>query len=93
MTSHHIGVVDRETFLARLDRYEAVIPTREARLLEFLAEPHDLAEIAAHRFVYRPGDAISWADSAERRSMGMHVERLLRDGRVREVETGRFLAS
>lgn len=91
-TFHHVGVVDRETFLARLDRFAGVIRDRETRLLAFLAEPRSLDEIAAHRFVYRPGDAVPWADPVERRSMGLHLERLARDGRVVEVEPGRFRA-
>ncbi len=91
VTFHHIGVLEgREAFLERLDRYAAVIPTREERLLEFLAEPRSLEEIVAHRFVYRPQDDIPFADPVERRSMGQHLERLVRDGRVREVEAGRF---
>jgi glyoxylase-like metal-dependent hydrolase (beta-lactamase superfamily II) len=93
-TFHHVGVVDgHEAFRARLDRFAAVIAQREARLLEFLAEPHTLDEIAAHRFVYRPGDPVPYADPVERRSMGQHLARLARAGAVREVEPGRFLAS
>jgi glyoxylase-like metal-dependent hydrolase (beta-lactamase superfamily II) len=93
-TFHHIGVIDdRESFLARLDRFAGVIGERERRLLEYLREPHDLDEIAAHRFVYRPGDAVSFADPVERRSMGQHLERLCAAGRVREIEGGRYLAS
>jgi glyoxylase-like metal-dependent hydrolase (beta-lactamase superfamily II) len=92
-TFHHIGVLDgREAFLERLDRYSAVIRDREQRLLAFLAEPRSLAEIAAHRFVYRPGDDVALATPIETRSMGQHVERLSRDGRVREVEPGRYRA-
>jgi glyoxylase-like metal-dependent hydrolase (beta-lactamase superfamily II) len=92
-TFHHVGVVDRETFLARLDRFAAVIRDREARLLAFLAEaPRSLDEIAAHRFVYRPGDPVPFAESVERRSMGQHLARLVRGGRVREAEPGRFRA-
>src|SRR4026209_1220355 len=93
-TFHHIGVLEgRAAFLERLGRFAAVIASREARLLEFLAEPHSLDEIAAHRFVYRPQDEISFAEPVERRSMGQHVERLLRDGRVEEVEEGRYLST
>jgi len=92
-TFHHIGVLDgREAFLARLERFGAVISERERRLLEFLREPRSLDEIARHRFVYRPGDDIPFAEAVERRSMGMHVERLQRAGRVRELEAGRYLA-
>ena len=92
-TFHHIGVLDeRADFLARIDRFRAVIHERERRLLDFLAAPHSLDEIAAHRFVYRPQDDVPFAEAVERRSMGMHVERLLAAGRVAEVEPGRFLA-
>ena len=93
VTFHHIGVIDdRTAFLERLDRYAAVIRDREARLVTFLAEPHTLDEVAAHRFVYRPGDAVSFADPVERRSMGQHLARLRGQGRVEEVEPGRFRA-
>jgi glyoxylase-like metal-dependent hydrolase (beta-lactamase superfamily II) len=91
-TFHHIGVLDeREAFLARLDKFRAVIDDRERRLLAFLRQPHSLDEIAAHRFVYRPQDDVPFADGVERRSMGMHVARLIAAGRVDEVEPGRFL--
>lgn len=91
ITFHHIGVIDeRDAFAARLDRYAAVIRDREERLVAYLAEPHSLDEIAAHRFVYRPGDAVSFADPVERRSMGQHLERLCAQGRVAEVEPGRY---
>ena len=92
-TFHHIGVLDgRAAFVERLDRFAAVIGRRERALLAYLAEPHTLAEIAAHRFVYRPEDKISWADPVERRSMGQHIARLLRDGAVREPEPGLYQA-
>jgi glyoxylase-like metal-dependent hydrolase (beta-lactamase superfamily II) len=90
-TFHHIGVLeDRDAFLERLDRFEAVIADRERRLLEFLAEPHTLDEIAAHRFVFRPKDAVPNAEAVESRSMGMHVERLIRRGELREPEPGLY---
>jgi glyoxylase-like metal-dependent hydrolase (beta-lactamase superfamily II) len=92
-TFHHIGVIDeREAFLARLDRFRAVIEDRERRLLAFLAEPRSLAEVVAHRFVYRPQDDIPFADAVEQRSMSQHLERLLAAGRVREPEPGRYQA-
>jgi hydroxyacylglutathione hydrolase len=92
-TFHHIGVLDgREAFRERLGRFSAVIAARERRLLEFLAVPHGLDEIAAHRFVYRPGDPVPYAEPVERRSMGQHLDRLVRSGVVREVEGGRYLA-
>ncbi|MBW2279338.1 MAG: MBL fold metallo-hydrolase [Deltaproteobacteria bacterium] len=90
-TFHHIGVLEtREAFLERLDRFTAMIADRERRLLEYLAEPHSLAEIAEHRFVFRPGDDVPNVEAVESRSMGMHVDRLLARGALREVEPGRF---
>ncbi len=90
-TFHHIGVLEgRTAFLGRLDRFAAVIDTREQRLLELLAEPHTLDDIAAHRFIYRPQDDVPFAAAVEHRSMTQHVERLLRTGRIREVEPGRY---
>lgn len=90
-TFHHIGVLDSKAlYLERLDRFTAVIADRERRLLAYLAEPHSLDEIAQHRFVYRPQDQVVFADAVERRSMALHLARLVRDGRVHEPEPGRY---
>ena len=92
-TFHHVGVIDdRASYRDRLDRFAAVIADRERRLLDYLAEPRTLAEIVSHRFVYRPHDQVAFADGVERRSMSMHLARLARDGRVRELEPGRYRA-
>jgi len=93
-TFHHIGVIEgREEFLARLERFAGVIHSRESRLLEFLASaPRSLDEIAAHRFVYRPEADVPIAEPVERRSMAQHLVRLVAEGRVREVEPGRYHA-
>jgi glyoxylase-like metal-dependent hydrolase (beta-lactamase superfamily II) len=91
-TFHHVGVLERDAFLERLERFAGVIADREGRLLAYLREPRSLDEIVRHRFVYRPADAVSFADPVERRSMAQHLERLLAAGRVAEVEPGRFRA-
>jgi glyoxylase-like metal-dependent hydrolase (beta-lactamase superfamily II) len=92
-TFHHIGVVEGgPAFRERLDRFAAVIATREQRLLDFLAAPRSLDEIVAHRFVYRPGDAVPFADDVERRSMGQHLARLLAQQRVAEIDGDRYRA-
>lgn len=92
-TFHHIGVLDgRDAFLERFERFAAVIADRERRLVGFLAEPRTIEEIVAHRFVYRPQDPVPFADPVERRSMTQHLERLVGEGRVVEVEPGRWLA-
>jgi glyoxylase-like metal-dependent hydrolase (beta-lactamase superfamily II) len=92
-TFHHIGVIDdRDEYRTRIDRFAGVIRDREERMLRFLAAPHSLDEIAEHRFVYRPGDPVLFAEPVERRSMGQHLDRLMAEGRVEEVEPGRFRA-
>ena len=91
VTFHHVGVLEgRTAFLERLDRFTAVIARREAALLDFLAEPRSLDDIAAHRFVYRPGDDIPYADDRRAPEHGQHVDRLLAAGRVVEVTPGRY---
>jgi glyoxylase-like metal-dependent hydrolase (beta-lactamase superfamily II) len=90
-TFHHIGVLDREHFDLRLDRFETKILERESALLEYLEVPHTLEEIVAHRFVYRPGPAAAFVDCVERRSMGMHIERLIAQDRIEEVSPGLFV--
>jgi len=93
VTSHHVGAIDdRATFLERFERYEAVIADREARLLDYLREPHSMDEIVQHRFVLRPKDQVEIADVVERGSMGRHITRLMRDGRIVEDEPGRYRA-
>lgn len=92
LTSHHIGLLDGcDAFLERLDRYDAVIPDRERRLLAYLGEPRTMAEIVSHRFVYRPQDDVPLADPIERRSMTQHLDRLVAAGAVCEVEPERFV--
>ncbi len=92
-TFHHVGLLEgREAFLERLGRFAGVIGQREQRLLAYLAEPRSLDEIARHRFVYRPQDALPYAEAVERRSMTQHVARLLAAGRLRQEEPGRFRA-
>ena len=91
-TFHHIGVLEHEVFIERLDRFAGVIASREQRLLDYIAEPRTLDEIAAHRFVYRPKDEVLFAEAVERVSMGQHLARLERAGAVRQPEPGRFQA-
>ncbi len=91
VTFHHKGVIEgREEFVRLLDGFTAVIDIRHAAMLEYLAEPHSLDEMAAHRFIYRPHVEMSFVDNVERRSAELHVARMLRRGEVAEVEPGRF---
>ncbi len=90
-TFHQKGVIEgRDTFLAELDRFAGVIERRERELLEFLAEPRTLDELATHRFLYRPHVQLPFVFVVERRSAELHVAKLRRLGQVVEVEPGRF---
>ena len=89
VTFHQKGVIDgRATFIEMLDAFSAVIGKREARMLQFLSEPRTLADMVAHRFVYRPGVELLFADHVEHRTASLHLERLLPTGAVVEVEPG-----
>jgi hydroxyacylglutathione hydrolase len=94
VTFHHKGIIEgHDEFRRQVDAFTAVIGAREARLLEFLRDPRTMDEIVAHRFIYRPGVEIVWVDNVERRSMSMHLSRLMRDGAVAEDEPGRYRAN
>ncbi len=93
-TFHHIGVLaEREAFLKRLDIFSSAIERREANMLEFLTEPHDIEEVAEHRFVYRPGDAVAFVTAVERRSMQQHIDRLVVAGRLKVLSNGRYVVA
>lgn len=94
VTFHHKGVIEgRSTFLELLDGFHAVIGRRHAAMLDFLSEPHTIADMVDHRFIYRPHVEMAFVDSVERRSAEMHVARMIRQGAAIEVEPGRFRAT
>jgi glyoxylase-like metal-dependent hydrolase (beta-lactamase superfamily II) len=93
VTFHHRGVISgRETFLQLIDAFAAVIPRRHDAMLSFLAEPHTVEDMVAHRFVYRPHVQHVFADAVERRSAALHLRRMLDRGEALEVEPGLFRA-
>lgn len=91
VTFHHKGVIEgRSAFLELLDGFHAVIGRRHEAMLDHLAEPRSIDEMAEHRFIYRPHVEMPFVSSVERRSAQMHVERMLRRGEVAEVDPGRY---
>lgn len=91
LTFHHKGLIeDRNTFLQMLGAFEQVITTRETRLLEFITAAKTIEEIVDYRIVYRPNTGGSMADAIERRSSTMHLNRLIRNGEVKQ-QGDRFL--
>ncbi len=92
VTSHHRGVItDRADFLAQLAVFSAKLDEREARLLAMLAAgPQTLPALARQRLLYPPEHDALWVDVVERRSIGMHLQELLDQGRVRFLDDGRW---
>ncbi len=94
VTFHHKGIIHgREAYLELVDAFRAVIPRRHEAMLQFLSEPHTIDDMVAHRFIYRPHVDHVFADSVERRSAEMHVQRMLRRSEAVEVEPGRYRAA
>jgi glyoxylase-like metal-dependent hydrolase (beta-lactamase superfamily II) len=93
VTFHHKGVIEgRDTFVRMVDDFAAVIDRRHAAMLEFLAEPHTVDDMVAHRFIYRPHVDHVFADNVERRSATLHLERMMSRGEATEIEPGRYRA-
>lgn len=93
VTFHHKGVIEgRDRFVELIDAFTAVIGRRHDAMLEFLREPHSIDEMRRHRFIYRPHVQMSFAETVERRSAELHVQRMLRRGEVVAVEGGRYHA-
>ncbi len=91
VTFHHKGIIEGQAeFIGLLDSFGAVIDRRHQAMLDFLAEPHSLDEMAAHRFVYRPHVEHAFTDAVEWRTAQLHVQRMLVRGEAAEVESGRF---
>ena len=94
VTFHHKGVIEgRETCVKLLDGFHSVIGRRHDAMLDFLAEPHTIADMVEHRFIYRPHVEMAFTNSVERRSAEMHVARMIRQGAATEVEPGNFRAN
>lgn len=94
VTYHHKGIyTERAAYLTALDAFTAVIASREAAMLAFLAEPRTVEDMVAHRFVYRPHVQLPWLDSCERYTATDHLRRLERRGAVVRVGEDRYRAT
>jgi glyoxylase-like metal-dependent hydrolase (beta-lactamase superfamily II) len=91
VTFHHKGVIEgRGRFLEMIDAFTEVIHTRHRNMLDFLAEPRSLADLVAHRFVYRPHVDTVFADDVERRTAQLHLARMVERREAAEVEPGLY---
>jgi glyoxylase-like metal-dependent hydrolase (beta-lactamase superfamily II) len=95
VTSHHRGVItDRARFLQSLATFASKLDERSDRLLAMLASgAQSLDALAAQGLLYPPGHDALWAGFAERRSIAMHLDELIADGRVRRRDDGCFAAT
>ncbi len=95
VTSHHRGVLtDRAAFLQALALFSARIDERSDRLLGWLRErPHTLDELAQRRLLYPPGANLPFVESAERRSIGLHLAQLQAQGAMQARDDGLYEAS
>jgi glyoxylase-like metal-dependent hydrolase (beta-lactamase superfamily II) len=84
VTFHHKGIVSgRAEFVRQLDAFASVIGQRDDRLLTMLARPRSFADLVDEGIIYRPGTRPdNFGDSVERRSIEMHLTRLVGDGAV-----------
>jgi len=93
VTFHHKAVIEgHEAFVAALDTYAGAIQRRDDAMVGFLQEPHSLADMVDHRFLYRPHVDLPWVTSAEERTSQQHLERLLGQGRIARTADDRFVA-
>jgi len=89
VTFHHKGIIEgRDDFVERIDAFHAVIERRHQAMLDYLVEPRNVADMVAHRFVYRPHVEHVFADSVEQRTAEMHLARMVDRGEATEVEPG-----
>ncbi|MDO5693551.1 MAG: MBL fold metallo-hydrolase [Pseudomonadota bacterium] len=92
ITSHHRGVItERGAFLQALERFAARIDERDERLLGYLREgPHTLDRLAARRLLYPVDYELPFVEFAERRSIQMHLDELIRAGQVARVDPDEY---
>jgi len=85
VTGHDMGLVPGEDFSARLDRFRAVIITRENKLLDALSSPKTLDEIVDLGIIY--GEFLARSPAAlrpiEKRMIRHHLRWLEQKGRAR----------
>jgi glyoxylase-like metal-dependent hydrolase (beta-lactamase superfamily II) len=92
ITSHEAGII-RGDVTGLVETYLNVITRREKRILEFLERPRTLNEIVDHWIIFkRELQPRYFFEFAERGMIIKHLERLIRNGKIR-AEEGRFYLS
>ena len=90
-TAHQAGVIEgAAAFRERLDRFAAVIARRDDALRELLTRPRTKDELTAAHLVYRPHVQLPFVAAVERRTVELHLARLVARGEVAEAG-GRYV--
>jgi len=86
ITSHEVGIVEGDiTGLA--EQYLGVIDQREKKLIAFLGQPRTMEEIVNHWIIYgKERKPRFFFEYGEASMMRKHLERLVREGVVREKD-------
>lgn len=92
VTFHHKGVyTERARFLDDLAAYTARLDERDARLLDMLRpQPMSLQDLVEQRLLYPSHYQETWVDGVEARSITMHLQEMMDDGRVMRDADGRY---
>ncbi len=94
VTFHHKGVIEgKARFVEMVDAFHEIIDRRHRAMLDHLAQPRSLDDLAHHRFIYRAHVDLPFVFDVERRSAYLHLERMLARGEIHEVDSGRYLRS
>ncbi len=94
VTFHHKGVIaGHGEFVRQLDAFAAVIDRRDERLVAMLPAPRSLDDLVGEGLIYRPGTRPAmFGDSVERRSIAMHLDRLVEGDAVRRLPDDTYVA-
>lgn len=90
LVSFHEAGICEENQKAVVTRYLNVVYEREKILLDFLSVPRTLEEVIKKRIIYRKDYDVVWINAVEKNSMLLHLQRLMREGRV-EFDGERYL--
>ena len=87
LTSHEMGIYKRDDFIQELDKFMAIIPQRDERILKILRkEPRSLEELVKCSIVYKAKhveDKFTYL--WEWLHLEKHIERLLKAGKIEPV--------
>jgi hydroxyacylglutathione hydrolase len=89
LTAHEQGVFNPQEFQAGIRYFSQVLAARERRLLAELKKPRTLAHLVDRRLIYRKFKEPAFVyEHMERQMLQKHLDRLLKQGAIRESPDG-----